>query len=68
MPPSCLRHLPLLAGTTFKATFESDGSVDGDGGGNIALEGGGRSNQVTLLEAGGTKIERWNGSAWESGS
>lgn len=60
--------LPLLGGTVFKATFESDGAVDSEGGGNIALAGGGRSNRISLRDAGGIKIDRWNGSAWESGT
>jgi prepilin-type N-terminal cleavage/methylation domain-containing protein len=55
--------LALLSGTTYQATFASDGSVT-SGAGLIALQGGDANYRVNLFAAGGVRVERWNGSTW----
>ena len=59
--------MALLSGTTYQATFASDGSVS-SGAGVVALQGGDASYLVTLFGAGGVRVERWNGTLWVSGS
>ena len=59
--------LPLLAGTTYQATFESHGGVSSSVG-VVHMRGGDRYGRVTLHAAGGVKIERWMSSAWEVGT
>jgi Tfp pilus assembly protein FimT len=59
--------LPVLSGTTYQATFESDGSVSSTPG-LVCLSGGARYNRVSLYAAGGVKLERWLNSAWTNGS
>jgi Tfp pilus assembly protein FimT len=59
--------LAAVSGTVYQATFAPDGSVPA-GAGAICLLGGDRYNRITLLGAGGTKFERWDGNAWVQGS
>ena len=59
--------LPVLSGTTYQATFESNGSVSSTPG-LVCLSGGARYGRVTLYAAGGVKLERWLNSAWTNGS
>jgi Tfp pilus assembly protein FimT len=59
--------LELQSGTTYGTTFASDGSVSA-GAGLVAIRGGNRFCRITVFGAGATKVERWDGSAWYSGS
>lgn len=59
--------LQLISGTLYQATFEADGSVSA-GAGVINLLGGDRYDRVSVLGAGGTKTENWNGSVWQWGA
>ncbi|MGH9868540.1 MAG: GspH/FimT family pseudopilin [Candidatus Polarisedimenticolia bacterium] len=59
--------LPVLSGTTYQATFESNGSVSSTPG-LVCLSGGERFDRVTLFAAGGVKLEKWADSAWTIGS
>lgn len=55
--------LPLLSGATYQATFSPDGAVS-SGSGSICLRGKGQYERISLFAAGGTRIERWSGTAW----
>lgn len=55
--------LASISGTTYGATFGSDGAVSA-GVGMVALLGGDGYFRVNLYGAGGASIERWNGTAW----
>jgi prepilin-type N-terminal cleavage/methylation domain-containing protein len=59
--------LATVSGSTYQATFASDGSVSA-GAGLIAMQGGDGSYRVTLYGAGGVRVERWDGAAWNVGS
>jgi hypothetical protein len=59
--------LELQSGSLYGTTFAADGSVSA-GLGAVSVRGGDRFGRVTVLGAGGTKAERWDGSAWSSGS
>ncbi len=59
--------LALLSGTTYQATFASDGSVS-SGAGEIVLNGGQEYDRISLYGAGGVRVERWDGSSWSLGS
>lgn len=58
--------LALLSGTCYGVSFSPDGSVTT--GGVVSIFAGGRYDQVTLYGAGGTKVERYDGSSWVLGS
>jgi Tfp pilus assembly protein FimT len=53
-----------LGGSTYEVIFNSDGTV-GSGNGDVFLSGGGIYRRLTLQVAGGVRVTRWNGSAWE---
>ena len=55
--------LAAISGSTYGATFASDGSVSA-GSGLVALFGGDGYYRVNLYGAGGAAVERWNGSVW----
>jgi hypothetical protein len=55
--------LESLGGGRYGATFASDGSVSA-GIGRIEFEAKGDFRRVSLLGAGGTRAERWNGTLW----
>ena len=55
--------LASISGSTYGATFASDGSVSA-GSGIVALLGGDGYFRVNLYGAGGASIERWNGASW----
>ena len=55
--------LATISGSTYGATFASDGSVSA-GSGLVALLGGDGYYRVNLYGAGGAAVERWDGSAW----
>jgi type IV fimbrial biogenesis protein FimT len=55
--------LASISGTTYGATFASDGSLSA-GAGIVALLGGAGYLRVSLYGAGGTLVERWNGASW----
>ena len=57
--------LSPLTGTKYEATFVPEGSVSSSVG-EIVLEGGEGYHRVTLYRAGGVRIERWNGSSWQT--
>jgi prepilin-type N-terminal cleavage/methylation domain-containing protein len=59
--------LSLVSGTTYQTTFGSDGAVT-QGSGVITVFGGDRYEQLTVYGAGGVRLDRWNGSAWQVGS
>jgi prepilin-type N-terminal cleavage/methylation domain-containing protein len=59
--------LALVSGTTYQTTFGSDGAVT-QGAGVVSVLGGDRYQQLTVYGAGGVKLERWTGSAWQVGS
>jgi prepilin-type N-terminal cleavage/methylation domain-containing protein len=55
--------LALISGTTYGATFGSDGSLSA-GAGIVAVLGGPGYFRVSLYGAGGAAIERWDGTSW----
>jgi hypothetical protein len=55
------------SGTWYRATFGADGSVAA-GAGSVFIKGGDRFDRVTVYGAGGTRVERWSGAAWQVGS
>jgi len=56
-----------LTGSNWGAVFASDGSVSA-GAGVITMRGKERYNRISLYGAGGTRVERWEQSAWRTGS
>ena len=54
-------------GATFVVDFDHDGYVS-QGSGEMVLFGGTRYNRLTIYAAGGVRYEKWNGSAWVTGS
>jgi len=56
--------LTHASGATYHATFSPDGSVS-SGSGSISIQGRDQFERIALYGAGGTRVERWNGSAWE---
>jgi Tfp pilus assembly protein FimT len=56
--------LTHVSGDTYQATFSPDGSVS-SGSGSISMRGRDHFERIALYGAGGTRVERWNGSAWE---
>jgi hypothetical protein len=59
--------LAVLGGSRFGAVFEPDGVVS-SGTGYIIIQGDEAWNRLSLYAAGGTRIERWTGAAWQAGS
>jgi len=59
--------LPVLSGTTYQLDFGSNGAVSGSAG-TVCARGGDRFDQVTASGGGATRIDRWNGTAWVTGS
>ena len=55
--------LDSISGTTYGATFASDGSLSA-GAGVVSLLGGAGYLRVSLYGAGGTVVERWDGASW----
>lgn len=55
--------LASISGTTYGATFASDGSLSA-GSGVVSLLGGAGYFRVSLYGAGGAVVERWNGASW----
>ena len=55
--------LAWISGSTYGATFASDGSVSA-GAGLVVLQGGDGYFRVNLYGAGGAAVERWNGGSW----
>ena len=55
--------LSSISGTTYGATFASDGSLSA-GAGVVSLLAGDGYLRVYLYGAGGAAVERWNGAAW----
>lgn len=58
--------LANLGANRFGATFISDGSVSA-GTGQVEFEAKGNFRRVSLMGAGGTRAEIWNGSSWSVG-
>ncbi len=56
-----------LTGSRWGTTFASDGSVS-SGAGVVTMRGKDRFNRISLYAAGGTRVERWDQSAWRVGS
>lgn len=54
------------ASSRYQCVFASDGSV-GAGQGDVAMFGGDAFGRVVVFGAGGTRIERWDGSGWSGG-
>jgi len=61
--PGAAVTLSSISGTTYGATFASDGSLSA-GAGVVTLLSGEGYLRVSLYGAGGATIERWNGAAW----
>jgi Tfp pilus assembly protein FimT len=59
--------LELQSGATYRTTFLSDGSVSA-GAGEISIQGSSSFSRITVLGAGGTRVDRWDGTAWTRGS
>jgi prepilin-type N-terminal cleavage/methylation domain-containing protein len=59
--------LASVSTNVFQTVFNSDGSVSA-GSGVVAIFGGDTYGRVSLFVAGGLQVERWNGSAWSTGS
>jgi Tfp pilus assembly protein FimT len=55
--------LTLISGTTYGATFSSDGSLS-SGTGLVALKAGDGYLRVSLYGAGGAAVEQWDGVNW----
>jgi len=55
--------LDLLAGSEFQTVFAPDGSVS-EGAGLVSVLSGERYSRVQVFGAGGTSIDRWDGSSW----
>lgn len=55
--------LALISGSTYGATFASDGTVSA-GSGLVSLLGGDGYFRVNLYGAGGAAVERWDGASW----
>lgn len=55
--------LASVSGSTYGATFASDGTVSA-GSGFVSLLGGDGYFRVSLYGAGGAAVERWNGASW----
>jgi hypothetical protein len=53
----------LISGSTYGATFASDGSLSA-GAGIVAVLGGPAIFRVSLYGAGGAAVERWDGTSW----
>lgn len=58
--------LQSLGGSRYGATFRSDGVATGAG--YVVLEGNASFRRLSVYAAGGTKLERWGGSSWLTGS
>jgi len=59
--------LELQSGTIYGTTFLSDGGVSA-GAGEISIRGSSTFSRITVLGAGGTRVDRWDGTAWTRGS
>lgn len=59
--------LASINSKSFHVIFRSDGTVRA-GVGDVHIFGGQRYGKVSIFGAGGTQVERWNGSQWEIGS
>lgn len=59
--------LKPISGTTWQSTFAADGSVT-EGTGDVTIGWAGDWYRVSLFGAGGTRISRWNGASWLTGS
>jgi prepilin-type N-terminal cleavage/methylation domain-containing protein len=55
--------LASISGSTYGATFGSDGSLSA-GAGIVSVLGGPGYLRVSLYGAGGAAVERWDGTAW----
>lgn len=55
--------LASISGSTYGATFASDGTVSA-GSGLVSLFGGDGYFRVNLYGAGGAAVERWDGASW----
>jgi len=54
-------------GSRYEVKFTSDGTVSA-GSGLVHVLGGERYGRISVFGAGGTQVERWNGSRWELGT
>ena len=54
-------------GSRYEVKFTSDGTVSA-GSGTVHVLGGERYGRISVFGAGGTQVERWNGSRWELGT
>jgi hypothetical protein len=55
------------ASSNYQAKFSSDGTVT-LGSGSVCVFGGDMYGRVSIYAAGGTLVERWDGSNWQVGS
>jgi Tfp pilus assembly protein FimT len=59
--------LELLSGAIYGTTFLSDGGVSA-GAGEISIQGSSTFSRIIVLGAGGTRVDRWDDTAWTRGS
>ena len=59
--------LDNVSGSIYQTLFGSDGIV-GVGTGEVVMFGGSKYERVQVFGAGGIRIQRWNGTAWATGS
>ena len=58
--------LALLSGSKYQATFEANGTVSAGTGGEIVLEAGEGYHRITLFGAGAVRVDRWDGTGWQT--
>jgi Tfp pilus assembly protein FimT len=64
---SAVTYTQIGAGSSYQVVFTSDGTVS-SGTGEAVVFGGQSFAKIEVFGAGGTRMEKWNGSGWVSGS
>lgn len=55
-------------GNEYQCIFSSDGTVGTGSGGAVIVYGGEEYGRVSVFDAGGIQVEKWNNGAWHVGS
>ena len=55
-------------GDEYQCIFSSDGTVGTGAGGAVVVYGGEEYGRVSVFDAGGIQVEKWNNGAWHVGS